>query len=327
MYSTASTAPPSSATRSISAREPATSSPTRPSITLEPSNTSGILEQVGLVGEDLLEAQRPLLVPGPREPQRFVPRRELNGAGAGATGERHGERLERDPVDVVLRLHLGKPQGVDLDPVAEAAELLVLDAVALATELIPQRGHRAQLCVLLDEADAGIHEERDPAEHAAHEALLDTLANGVEHRDRVAHRVSDLLDGRGPRLLEVVGADVDRVPARHVLDRVRDRVGDQPHARAGWERVGAPRQILLEDVVLGRALELILRDAVILRGDDVEREQPRRGRVDRHRGVHLLQRDPVHQRPHVALVRDRDPDLADLAPRELVVGVVAGLGG
>ena len=153
------------------------------------------------------------------------------------------------------------------------------------------------------------------------------LADGVEHRDRVAHRERDLLDGRRARLLEVIGADVDRVPLGHVLDRVGDRVGDQPHARTRRERIGAAAQVLLEDVVLGRALELVLGDALILGGDDVERQQPGGGGVDRHRGVHLVERDAVEQRLHVALVGDRDADLADLASRELVVGVISGLGG
>ena len=65
--------------------------------------------------------------------------------------------------------------------------------------------------------------------------------------------------------------------------------------------------------------------AVLLGDDDVERQQPRRRRVDRHRRVHLVERDAVEQRVHVALVGDRDADLADLAARELVVGVVARL--
>ena len=64
---------------------------------------------------------------------------------------------------------------------------------------------------------------------------------------------------------------------------------------------------------------------LLLGGDDVEREQPRRRRVDRHRRVHLVERDAVHQRVHVAVVGDRHADLADLAAGELVVGVVAGL--
>ena len=68
-------------------------------------------------------------------------------------------------------------------------------------------------------------------------------------------------------------------------------------------------------------------DAVLLGDRHVEREQPGGGGVDRHRRVHLVERDAVEQRVHVALVGDRDADLADLAARQLVVGVVAGLGG
>ena len=60
---------------------------------------------------------------------------------------------------------------------------------------------------------------------------------------------------------------------------------------------------------------------------DVEREQPRRGGVDRHRGVHAVERDAREQRLHVVDVPDRHAHLADLAARERVVGVEAGLGG
>ena len=67
-------------------------------------------------------------------------------------------------------------------------------------------------------------------------------------------------------------------------------------------------------------------DPVLLGDGDVEAEQPGGGGVDRHRGVHLVERDPVEQLVHVALVGDRDADLADLAAGEDVVGVIAGLG-
>ncbi len=68
-------------------------------------------------------------------------------------------------------------------------------------------------------------------------------------------------------------------------------------------------------------------DPLLLGSHLVEREEPHRRRVDGHGGVHGVQRDAVDQRPHVAQVRDRNPDLAHLAPRQRVVGVVAGLGG
>ena len=46
-------------------------------------------------------------------------------------------------------------------------------------------------------------------------------------------------------------------------------------------------------------------DAVLLGDRHVEREQPGRRGVDRHRRVHLVERDAVEQRVHVPLVGDR----------------------
>ena len=42
-----------------------------------------VLEQVGLVGEHLLDAQRPLLVPRAGQAERLVPRRQLDRPGPG----------------------------------------------------------------------------------------------------------------------------------------------------------------------------------------------------------------------------------------------------
>ena len=71
----------------------------------------GVFEQVGLVGQDLLHAQRPLLVPGARQAQGLVPGRELHGAGAGVLRERDRQHLEQDAVDVVLGLLLGQAEA------------------------------------------------------------------------------------------------------------------------------------------------------------------------------------------------------------------------
>ena len=286
----------------------------------------GVLQHVGLEGHHLLDAQRPLLVPRARQAERLVPGGQLDGAGARVAAHRHGQGLQHDALDVVLRLGLGQPQRVDLDAVAEAQLLVVGDAVALAAELLPQHRHRPQLRVLLDEAHARVDEERDAAEDLAHQLGRHALAHRVEHGDGVGHRVGDLLHRRRAGLLQVVGADVDGVPLRNLGDRVGHHVGDQPHRGAGRERVGPARQELLDDVVLRGALKRGGGDAVLLRGADVQRQQPGRRRVDRHRRVHLAERDAVQQLVHVALVGDRHADLADLAARELVVGVVAGLG-
>ena len=78
-----------------------------------------VLEQIGLEREDLLSAQRKLLIPGPRQTERLVPRRKLHGARQRADlAERHAERLEHDADDVVFGLRLGQPERVDLDAVS-----------------------------------------------------------------------------------------------------------------------------------------------------------------------------------------------------------------
>ena len=101
----------------------------------------------------------------------------------------------------------------------------------------------------------------------------------------------------------------------------------------GREDVGPAGEVLLDDVVLRRARELVgdlrRRNArVLLLGRHlIHREQPHGRRVDRHRGVHLGEGDVLEELAHLAQVRDRYADLADLAATQRAVRVVAGLGG
>jgi hypothetical protein len=76
----------------------------------------GVLEQVGLEGEHLLQAQRPLLVPRARQAERLVPGGQLHGAGAGVAAERDRERLEDDPLDVVLGCCSVRPSELTCTP-------------------------------------------------------------------------------------------------------------------------------------------------------------------------------------------------------------------
>ena len=280
-----------------------------------------VVQKVGLEGEDLLHPERPLLVPGAGEAEGLVPGGKLHGTGAGVFRERDGEHLEENAIDVVLGLLLGQAEAVDLHAVAEAAELLLFDTVALAAYLVPELGESAHLAHLGHEADAGVHEERD-ASHHCREMLVGHLAL---HRLRGRERIGQFLLRRGARFLQVVGADVHRVPLGHVLAGPGGDVGDHAQAGPGRADIGAAREIFLDDVVLDRARELGDVGPLFLGNGGVERQEPGRGGVDRHRGVHLFEGDIGEERPHVAEMRHRHADLADLAPREAVVAVVAGL--
>ena len=296
---------------------------------MRPVEDVAVLEDVGLEREHLLHSQRPLLIPRSGKAQRLVPRRQLDRPRACPFRQRDAEHLEHDALHVVLGLGLGQAQRVHLHAVAEPACLRVLDAVALDADAVPHLGHRPQLADLLDEPDPGVDEERDRREHAA-EAIgcdLSRVAHRVEHADRRRHRVGDLLHRRGARFLQVVRADVDRVPSRRVLSAPGDHVDDQTARRTWWEYVRAARQVLLDDVVLRRPAQLVGAGALLLGVGDIQRQQPRGRGVDRHRRVHLPGRNAVEQHAHVAQVTDRHADLADLAFRHRGVGVVADLRG
>ncbi len=286
-----------------------------------------IFQKVGLVGEDLLHAQRPLLVPRPRQAERLVPGRKLHRASPRFLRQRDREHLDEDAGNVILRLLLGQAQRIDLHAIAEQALLGVGDAVAFTRDLVPQLGEGAHLADFGDEAQPGIDEEGDAPDHVA-ELFLGAFARSlhrIEHADRGGKREGELLYRRGARLLQMIRADIHRIPFRHFLGREQDHVLGQPHRRRRRKHVGAAREIFFDDVVLRRAGEFCARDTLLVGERDVEREQPSGGGVDGHRRVHLAERDAVEQHAHVADMRDRHADLADLALGVRMVAVIAGL--
>ena len=90
--------------------------------------------------------------------------------------------------------------------------------------------------------------------------------------------------------------------------------------------VGPPRDVLLEDVVLGRAADLGPRHTLLLGRRHVHGQQYRRRRVDRHGRAHGTQGQAVEQDLHVGQGADRDTDPPHLALSLGRIGVVAHLG-
>ena len=120
--------------------------------------------------------------------------------------------------------------------------------------------------------------------------------------------------------------DRDRVVARHLVGAELDRVGDQADRRRGRPDPRAARDVLLEDVVLDRAAQLLARHALLVADRDVEGEHDRGGAVDRPRRRDLVERDVAEEDLGVGERVERDADPADLLFDVGVVGVVADLG-
>ena len=104
-------------------------------------------------------------------------------------------------------------------------------------------------------------------------------------------------------------------------------VGDDLHRGLRRVDVGVADHELLEDVVLDGPGELVRRHALLLGGDDVERQHRQHGAVHRHRHRHLAERDAVEELAHVVDRVDGHPGHPDVAAHPRVVGVVAAVGG
>ncbi len=171
-----------------------------------------------------------------------------------------------------------------------------------------------------------VEEERDLRRELVdgHPAALD---DGVAVGDTVGQRERHLLHGVGAGIAEVRTRHRDRVEPRHLGGAELDGVGDQAQRRLGRPDPGAARRVLLEDVVLDGAGELLARHALLLGRGDVERQQDGRGAVDGEAGADLVQRDAVEQDLGVGQRVDRDADPADLLAELGVVGVVTALRG
>ena len=199
----------------------------------------------------------------------------------------------------------------------------ILRAEALAQQPRPHASQRAVLRDLLEEVVVRVEDPRDARRH-----LVDVDAGALARlhvRDRVGEREADLLRRRRAGVADVVAADADAVELRRVARAVGDQVRRQPQRLARRIDVRAARDVLLQHVVLRRAHDVARRHALLLCHDHVHRDEHGRGRVDRHRRAHAVERDAGEHLLHVRQRVDRDADLPDFRIGVRVVGVHADL--
>jgi hypothetical protein len=183
-----------------------------------------VIEEIGLEGEDLLHAQRPLLIPRARQAERLVPGRKLHRAGAGLLGERHGQHLDEDAVHVVLGLLLGEPERVHLHPVAEHALLRVRDAVAVPRDLVPEFAKARSLQISVMKRMPALTKNEMRPDDVENVASSTPAARTVSRTATAVPSAKTLPAPPSLRLLQVVGAHIHGVPLRHLGRREQDHV-------------------------------------------------------------------------------------------------------
>jgi hypothetical protein len=167
---------------------------------------------------------------------------------------------------------------------------------AIAHHPGPDTSRRAQLGDFFEEIVVNVEEKRQARGKTVDvEAVVNCCLDVL---NAVGECEGQLLQRRRAGFTNVIAADRDGVPARHVLRPVLEGIDDQLGARARRKDVLLLRDVLLQDVVLKRAPDLLPRRAVLLRDREVHRERDRRRRVDRHRRG-IVERDTVEQNLHV----------------------------
>ena len=167
------------------------------------------------------------------------------------SAEDRGQRLDRGPDDVVVDRLGGqaRPGGLDVEPAQQ--RLGVRRPEPLAHDRRPHPAGGPELGDLLEQLRPGREEEgQAPGEVVDVEAPLD---GRLDVGDGVGQGEGQLLRGGRAGLAHVVAADRDRVPARQLAGAELEDVGHEAHRGARREDVGAAGDVLLEDVVLGRA--------------------------------------------------------------------------
>jgi hypothetical protein len=164
--------------------------------------------------------------------------------------ENGGHGLQRGAHHVVVRLLRGERYAGRLGVESQLPRTRILRPEPVAHYTRPQPPGGAELRQFLEEVAVRVEEERDPRRkgvhvHAGVDAVLDVL-------DAVAEGERQFLRRGRTGLADVIPADRDGVPLRHLAHAEREDVGDEPHRR--------PRRVdelllgdeLFEDVVLDR---------------------------------------------------------------------------
>ncbi len=184
----------------------------------------------------------------------------------------HGSHgLGADAHDVVVGLRADQRRAAAHHAEAEHLRLGILDAVTLLQQFRPQPPAGAELADLLKEIHVHVEEEAQTAGELLHiAAAADQL---VAIGQPVGQRVAHLLDRRTTGVAHMGAGDADGVEARRLLVGEQDGVGDQAHRGLDREDPGAARHILLEDVVLDGARQLLVLNALTFRNGDIHGQQ------------------------------------------------------
>src|SRR2546423_464875 len=235
-----------------------------------------------------------------------------------------GRRLICDAHDVVLRLLGGQSHTGRLRMETHHQRAWILCAITILHMAGPDATRCAQLGNLLEEVVVDVPEERQTGRERVNvQAPCDSAFNVGE---TISKCKRELLRRCSTRFANMVAADRNRIPLRHVLGGPLETIHYK--SKRGLDRINPRmlRHVLLQNVVLYGASQLLRIDTLLLGSSYVEAIENDRRSVDGHGCGDLIERNAVEQNFHVRKARDGDAALADFSLRARMVGVVTHQG-
>src|SRR2546428_6266136 len=119
----------------------------------------------------------------------------------------------------------------------------------------------------------------------------------------------------------MIATDANRVPAGHLVSAIFYEV-DREFQRCFWRiDVRIPRDILLQNIILCRSPQLVLRDSLFHSNGNIERKKDWRGSVDCHARADSSKVDALEETPHVMNTANRDSNSANFSSSPRMVRV------
>src|SRR3989441_7247110 len=212
--------------------------------------------------------------------------------------------LNCDSNDVVVRLLRGQSLTTRLSVETQLARFRIPGFETVLHYMGPDSTRSSELRNLLQEIVPTGEEEGELGSELVY------LESSIKSRPNVFNSVckteSQFLDRVRARLTDVIATDADRVPARHFVGAVFYEVDGQLQ-RCLWRiDVRVPRDVLLQNIILRRSPQLVLRNALFHSNGNIQRKQDWCSSVDCHARADPTEVDALEETPHVMHAADCD---------------------
>ena len=154
-------------------------------------------------------------------------------------------------------------------------------------ELRPKQTRGTKLCDLHEIIHADSPKETEPWREAvnihtcgdARPNIFQTIGQGI----------AEFNIGGGPCFLHMIARNRDGIKLGHIAAGVIENIRDNSHAWLGRVNIGVAHHELFQNVILDRARELFLLDALFFSGSNIKRENGEDRPVHRHGYAHFIQ--------------------------------------